>query len=90
MINIGLLLDVCGISYTEKQLTSLQKLVNDIVLKYIPQNLHEKNSDSGDLLHDQFDKSEEISNYTKMESFEKQNIEIKEEIEQGKLITLSM
>ena len=83
MINIGLLLDVCGIFYTEKQLTSLQKLVNDIVMKYIPQNLHEKGSDSSDFLQDQFGKKEDFSVSAKIESFEKQTLEIKEEIQQG-------
>ena len=83
MINIGLLLDVCGISYTEKQLTSLQKLVNDIVLKYTTKNLHEKDSDSADFLHDQWGKYEDFNDNTKRESLEKQNVEIKEEIYQG-------
>ena len=30
MINIGNLLDACGISYTEKQLVKLDKLVNEL------------------------------------------------------------
>ena len=83
MINIGLLLDVCGISYTDKQLTSLQKLVNDIVLKYTTKNLHEKDSDSADFLQDQSGKYEVFNDNAKRESLEKQNVEIKEEIYQG-------
>ena len=34
MINIGILLDVCNISYTEDQLVKLEKLINDLIQKY--------------------------------------------------------
>ena len=34
MINIGLLLDACGISYTENQLLKLENLLNSIVEQY--------------------------------------------------------
>jgi uncharacterized protein YpbB len=30
-INIGILLDACGIPYTEKQLAKLEKLVNNFI-----------------------------------------------------------
>ena len=33
MINIGNLLDACGISYTDKQLTKLDKLINELLKK---------------------------------------------------------
>ena len=33
MINIGNLLDACGIYYTDKQLSKLEKLVNDLLKK---------------------------------------------------------
>ena len=39
MINIGILLDVCGITYSETQLLKLETLVNDLI-----KNLLEKNS----------------------------------------------
>ena len=34
MINIGILLDVCNISYNEDQLAKLEKLINDLIQKY--------------------------------------------------------
>ena len=33
MIDIGSLLDACGISYTEKQLVKIDKLVNELFKK---------------------------------------------------------
>ena len=39
MINIGILLDVCGIVYSETQLLKLETLVNNLI-----KNLLEKNS----------------------------------------------
>ena len=41
MINIGILLDVCGICYTGKQLSKLEKLVNDLVQQHIENILKE-------------------------------------------------
>ena len=35
MIDIGILLDVCGITYTEEQLMKLDKLLNNLLQKYI-------------------------------------------------------
>ena len=49
-LNIGLLLDVCGISYTEDQLIKLEKLIEDLLHDHRPNNVdiskienHEKN-----------------------------------------------
>ena len=40
MIDTGLLLDICEISYTEKQLTRLDKLINDFIKEHIIKNFH--------------------------------------------------
>ena len=38
-LNIGLLLDVCGISYTEDQLIKLEKLIEDLLHDHRPNNV---------------------------------------------------
>ena len=38
MINIGILLDVCGITYSETQLLKLETLVNDLIKKLLEKN----------------------------------------------------
>mgnify|MGYP001357969843 FL=1 len=43
MIKLSILLDVCGISYTEKQLLKLEKLVNDLLKQYIKNDFKEVN-----------------------------------------------
>ena len=43
MINLSILLDVCGIQYTEKQLLKLEKLVNDFLKQYIKNDIKEVN-----------------------------------------------
>ena len=46
MIDIGLLLDACGISYTENQLLKLEKLLNGIIQQYIDKNVQKITSDN--------------------------------------------
>ena len=38
MINIGILLDACGITYSETQLLKLETLVNDLIKKLLEKN----------------------------------------------------
>ena len=38
MINIGILLDVCGILYSETQLQKLETLVNDLIKSLLEKN----------------------------------------------------
>jgi hypothetical protein len=38
-LNIGLLLDVCGVSYTEDQLIKLEKLIEDLLHDHRPNNV---------------------------------------------------
>ena len=38
MINIGILLDVCGITYSETQLLKLETLVNNLIKKLLEKN----------------------------------------------------
>ena len=68
MINIGNLLDACGISYTERQLVKLDKLVNELLKKL---SLHEFDSNEttqNDSIPDYRDKSRnegiEIKDFT--------------------------
>ena len=94
MINIGTLLDACGISYTDKQLSKLDNLVNKLLEKLSLQQLdsnetatHDSTSDS---LPDSEDKSrnEHLVSETKLNSMEEFNFKhepyynntIKEEI----------
>ena len=39
-INIGIVLDACGISYTEKQLTKLEECINNFIQQYIDENMN--------------------------------------------------
>ena len=39
-INIGILLDACGISYTKKQLTKLEECVNNFIQQYIDESMN--------------------------------------------------
>ena len=57
MINIGNLLDVCGISYTDKQLTKLDKLVKDLLKKLSLHKLDSNETTQNDSIPDYQDKS---------------------------------
>ena len=72
MINIGDLLDTCGISYTDKQLAKLDKLVNELLKKLCLQQFdsnettqHYFNPDSEDKL-----RNEGFDEETKLEPFQ--------------------
>ena len=39
-INIGIVLDACGISYTKKQLTKLEECINNFIQQYIDENMN--------------------------------------------------
>ena len=73
MINIGILLDVCGISYTDIQLAKLDKLVNELLKKL---SLQKFDSDKSIQQHDSTldsegkSRNEDFSIETKLKSFE--------------------
>ena len=67
MINIGILLDVCGIVYSETQLLKLETLVNDFI-----KNLLEKNSSN-------IDHSISYDEPVKEEFFDENILEIKDD-----------
>ena len=68
MINIGILLEVCGIAYTETQLLKLETLVNNLITKLL-----EKNSSYPDPLNTSDDP-------IKQEFFEENLLEIKDDL----------
>ena len=68
MINIGILLDVCGIVYSETQLLKLETLVNNLI-----KNLLEKNSSN-------IDHSTSFDEPVKDEFFDENILEIKDDI----------
>ena len=76
MINIGNLLDSCGIYYTDKQLSKLDKLVNDLLKKLSLQQLDSNETSSlvftSDCIPDSEDKSrnEDFASETKLKSME--------------------
>jgi hypothetical protein len=57
MINIGNLLDACRISYTDKQLTKLDKLVKDLLKKLSLHKLDSNKTIQNDSIPDYQDKS---------------------------------
>ena len=74
MINIGNLLDFCGISYTEKQLVELDKLVNELWKKLSLQQFDSKGTkQQRDSTLDSEDKSsnEDFYSETKLKPMEK-------------------
>ena len=68
MINIGILLDACGITYSETQLLKLETLVNGLITKLL-----EKNSSDPDPLNTSDDP-------IKQEFFEENLLEIKDDL----------
>ena len=78
MINIGNLLDFCGISYTEKQLVELDKLVNELWKKLSLQHFDSKGTkQQRDSTLDSEDKSrnEDFCSETKLNPMEKFDLE---------------
>ena len=68
MINIGILLEVCGIAYSETQLLKLETLVNNLIKKLL-----EKNSSNPDPLN--------ISDDNIKQEFDEENLlEIKDDL----------
>ena len=68
MINIGILLDVCGIAYSGTQLLKLETLVNNLIKKLL-----EKNSSNPDPLN--------ISDDNIKQEFDEENLlEIKDDL----------
>ena len=57
MINIGSLLDACGISYTDKQLTKLDKLINELLKKLSLHKFVSNETTQNDSIPDYQDKS---------------------------------
>ena len=94
MINIGKLLDACGIPYTDKQLSKLDKLLNKLLKKLSLQQLDSNETtpydSTSDCIPDSEDKyrNEEFASETKLKSMEEFNFKhepyynntIKEEI----------
>jgi hypothetical protein len=73
MINIGKLLDACGISYTDKQLSKLDNLVNKLLKKLSLQQLDlNETTPTSDYIPDSEDKSrnEDFASETKLKSME--------------------
>ena len=96
MINIGKLLDACGIPYTDKQLSKLDHLLNKLLKKLSLQQLDSNETtphdSTSDYLPDSEDKSrnEDFASETKLKSMEEFNFKhepyynntIKEEIQE--------
>ena len=81
MINIGNLLDACGISYTDKQLSKLDNLVNKLLKKLSLQQLHSNETtihdSQSDCIPDSEDKTrnEDFASETKQKSMEEFDFE---------------
>ena len=78
MINIRNLLDICGIVYKEDQLIMLEKLLNDMIQKYLKGNCEEVSScskNSNEVLVGYAIKQEEFSDYYETDPIEEPNVE---------------
>ena len=87
MIDIGILLDVCGILYTEDQLIKLDKLLNDLIQKYIStyssDSTPQQNS-SNITAQKLIIKQEDVSENDGIESFVEVNLKEEPEVEDFK------
>ena len=82
-LNIGLLLDVCGISYTEDQLIKLEKLIEDLLhdgYDHRPNNVDISKMENHEKLGDLLDTSEVEAQGFICESVETKNIKLEEKI----------
>ena len=85
MINIGNLLDACGISYTEKQLVKLDKLVNQVFKKLSLQQFDSDKTLKHEPIQDSEDKlvNEDVTHDTEIKPFQhcSPEFEIKQELQ---------
>ena len=79
-LNIGLLLDVCGISYTENQLIKLEKLIEDLLHDHRPNNVDISKMENHEKLGDLLDTSEVEAQGFICESVETKTIKLEEKI----------
>ena len=87
MIDIGILLDVCGILYTEDQLIKLDKLLNDLIQKYISTYSNDSTSQqnsSNITAQKLIIKQEDVSENDGIESFVEVNLKEEPEVEDFK------
>ena len=81
MIDIGILLDVCGIMYTEEQLIKLDKLLNDLVQKYI--NTYSNDSTSQKRSSNEpMIKQEDFIENDRIDQFEEVKLKIEPKVEE--------
>ena len=85
MINIGNLLDACGISYTEKQLVKLDKLVNQVFKRLSLQQFDSNKTLKHEPIQDSEDKlvNEDVTHDTEIKPFQhcSPEFEIKQELQ---------
>jgi hypothetical protein len=85
MINVGILLDVCGITYSETQLLKLETLINNLIKKLLEKNSsdHDPSTTSGDLIKQKlfeentFEIEDDLPD-DPLEYFEENTLEIKD------------
>lgn len=86
MINVGNLLDACGISYTDKQLVKLDKLIDELLKKLSLQQFDQTKQKNGSTLNSE-DKSRE-QDWTEFKSEPNYDNTIKEEIQEESAIEI--